>query len=292
MKKLIENLLKEGTVIADGSWGTQLQELGLPVGECPDIWNITKPQLVEKVAKSYVEAGSKIILTNTFRSNKIALNDFGYGDKVKEINKAGVEISKRASEGKAFVFASVGPTGKMIMMGEATEEEMFEAFKEQIQTISEAGADGIIIETMSDLNEAKIALKAAKETALPVVVSMAFDSGKDKGFTMMGNSPEQTAKELTEAGADVIGANCGQGIEGFINICKKLKTSTNLPVWIKPNAGLPEFDGSKTVYKTSPVEFVKYIPDLLNSGADFIGGCCGTNPEFIKAVIRKINTGK
>jgi methionine synthase I (cobalamin-dependent) len=292
MKKLIGDLLKEGTVITDGSWGTQLQELGLPVGECPDIWNITKPQMVERVAKSYVEAGSKIILTNTFRSSKIALNDFGYGDKVKEINKAGVEISKRASEGKAFVFASVGPTGKMIMMGEVTEEEMFEAFKEQIQTISEAGADGIIIETMSDLNEAKIALKAAKETALPVVVSMAFDSGKDKGFTMMGNSPEQTAKELTEAGADVIGANCGQGIEGFINICKKLKTSTNLPVWIKPNAGLPEFDGSKAVYKTSPVEFVKYVPDLLNSGADFIGGCCGTNPEFIKAVIRKINTGK
>jgi 5-methyltetrahydrofolate--homocysteine methyltransferase len=288
MKKLITDLLKKGTVITDGSWGTQLQELGLSIGDCPDVWNISNPHLVEKVAKSYVEAGSNIILTNTFRSNKIALNDYELGDKVNEINKAGVEISKKAVSGKAYVFASVGPTGKMLMTGEVTEEEMYDAFKEQVNAIKEAGADGIVIETMSDLNEAKIALKAAHESNLPVVVSMVFDSGKDKEFTFMGNSPEQAAKELTEAGADIVGANCGQGIEGFFNISRRLKSSTDLPIWIKPNAGMPEFDGNKAVYKTTPEEFCKFIPDILNSGAAFIGGCCGTNPEFIKSITEKI----
>ncbi|RPI72976.1 MAG: hypothetical protein EHM47_07040, partial [Ignavibacteriales bacterium] len=245
MKKIIEDLLKKGTVITDGSWGTQLQAFGLPVGDCPDIWNITNPHLVEKVAKSYVDAGSKIILTNTFRSNRIALADFGFEDKVKEINHNGVEISKKMADGNSYVFASVGPSGKMLMTGEVTEKDLYDAFNEQVQAMKEAGADGIIIETMSDLTEALIALNAAKETGLPVVVSMVYDCGKDKGFTFMGNSPEQAAKELTEAGADVIGANCGQGIEGFINICRRIKASTILPVWIKPNAGLPEFDGTK-----------------------------------------------
>jgi 5-methyltetrahydrofolate--homocysteine methyltransferase len=284
MKKLIEDLLKEGITVTDGSWGTQLQELGLPVGDCPDIWNLTNPDFVEKVAKSYVDAGSKIILTNTFRSNKIALNDFGFADKVKEINKAGVEISKKAADGKAYVFASVGPSGKMMMTGEVSEDEMFEAFKEQAMVLAAAGADAIIIETMSDLAEAKIALKAVKETGLTVVISMVFDTGKNKEFTFMGNSPEQVAKDLTDAGADVIGANCGQGIEGFLNICKRLKAATKLPIWIKPNAGLPVFNGTKAVYETTPLDFVKYVPEILNAGADFIGGCCGTNPEFIKAV--------
>jgi methionine synthase I (cobalamin-dependent) len=288
MKKLIEDLVKDGTIIRVGSWGTQLQELGLPVGDCPDIWNLTNPDLVEKVAKSYVDAGSKIILTNTFRSNKIALNDFGFADKAKEINKAGVEISKKAANGKAFVFASAGPSGKMLMTGEVSEDEIYDAFKEQSEAIADAGADGIIIETMSDLAEAQIALKAAKETGLPVVVSMVFDSGKDKEFTFMGNSPEQVSAELKEAGTDVIGANCGQGIEGFLNICKRLKASSELPIWIKPNAGMSEFNGTKAVYKTTPEDFTKYVPEILNAGADFIGGCCGTSPEFIKAISQKI----
>jgi 5-methyltetrahydrofolate--homocysteine methyltransferase len=129
---------------------------------------------------------------------------------------------------------------------------------------------------------------AAKETGLPVIVSMAFDSGKDKEFTFMGHTPETAAKELTDAGADVIGANCGQGIEGFVNLCKRLKASTNLPIWIKPNAGLPELQNNKAAYSTTPGDFGEYIPDLLESGADFIGGCCGTSPAFIKEISRII----
>lgn len=288
MKKIIEELLKSGTVLTDGSWGTQLQEKGLGLNECPDSWNLTHPEKVEAVARSYVEAGSRIILTNTFRSNRIALEGFGLEDKVREINIAGVEISKRAAGNKVYVFASVGPSGKMLMTGDITEELLYEVFKEQADAIKEAGADGIVIETMSDLAEAKIALSAAKETGLPVIVSMAFDSGKNKEFTFMGHSPEEAAEELTRVGADVIGANCGQGIEGFTNICKRLKASTNLPIWIKPNAGLPELQNDKAVYSTSAEEFAEYIPELLDSGADFIGGCCGTNPGFIKEISKII----
>lgn len=290
MNKFIEELLKSGPVITDGSWGTQLQEKGLGLNSCPDSWNLTHPEQVAEVARSYVDAGSKIILTNTFRSNRIALEGFGLSDKVKELNKAGVEISRRAAGDKAYVFASVGPSGKMLLSGDVTEEDMYRAFKEQVEAIKDAGADGLVIETMSDLAEAKIALTAARETGLPVIVSMAFDSGKNKDFTFMGHSPEIAAKELTDAGADVIGANCGQGIEGFVNICKRLKASTNLPLWIKPNAGLPELLGNKASYNTSPEDFGEYIPDLLESGADFIGGCCGTNPSFIKEISRIIRS--
>lgn len=289
MKKIIEELLKAGTVITDGSWGTQLQEKGLGLNECPDSWNITHPDKVEEVARSYVEAGSRVILTNTFRSNRIALEGFGLEEKVKEINSAGVAISKKAAGDKAFVFASIGPSGKMLMTGDVTEEHLYEVFKEQADAIKDAGADGIVIETMSDLEEAKTALRAVRETGLPVVVSMVFDSGKSKEYTMMGQSPEEAAKVLASEGADVIGANCGQGIEGFTNICKRLKASTNLPLWIKPNAGLPEFIENKAVYLTSADEFVEYIPELLDSGADFIGGCCGTNPGFIKEISKTIN---
>ncbi len=288
MKKIIEELLRLGTVITDGSWGTQLQERGLGLNECPDSWNLIHPDKVEEVARLYVEAGSRVILTNTFRSNRIALEAFGLDGKVSEINRAGVEISKKAAGEKAYVFASIGPSGKILMTGDVTEEELYEVFKEQADVIKDAGADGIVIETMSDLEEAKTALKAAKETGLPVVVSMVFDSGKNKEFTMMGQSPEDTARELTNEGADVIGANCGQGIEGFTNICKRLKVSTNLPLWIKPNAGLPELLDDKTIYETTAKEFAEYVPELLDSGADFIGGCCGTNPGFIKEISKTI----
>jgi 5-methyltetrahydrofolate--homocysteine methyltransferase len=288
MNKIIEELIASGTVITDGSWGTQLQERGLGLNECPDSWNLTNPDKVEEVARSYVEAGSRVILTNTFRSNRIALEGFGLSDKVAEINRAGVKISKKAADNKARVFASIGPSGKMLMTGDITVEQLYEVFREQADALKEAGADGIVIETMSDLGEAKEALKAAKETGLPVVVSMVFDSGKNKEFTMMGNSPEEIAQVLTDEGADVIGANCGQGIEGFINICKRLKVSTSLPIWIKPNAGLPELIEGKAVYQTSAPEFAEYIPELLDSGADFVGGCCGTNPGFIKEISKTI----
>jgi len=288
MHDLIKSLLNERPVIIDGAWGTELQKQGLKPGESPEALNLERPEIVEAVAASYVAAGSQIVITNTFGGTHFTLASHGLAERVAEVNRIGAEISKRAAGDQALVFASVGPTGKMLMMGDVTEKELFEAFSEQAQALLSGGADGLVIETMSDLEEAKIALKACKVTGLPVVASMVYDAGADFDRTMMGTTVEQATTELTDAGADVIGSNCGQGIEGFLNLCAKMKSHTHLPIWIKGNAGLPEMVEGKAVYKTTPAEFSAFGQPLLDAGADFIGGCCGTSPDFIRALRRSI----
>lgn len=293
MHPTLQPLLRHLPVITDGAWGTQLQVLGLPPGACADVWNLERQGAVAQVARAYVQAGSQVILSNTFRANRIALADYGLAEKTVLINRAGAEISKRAAEGKALVFASMGPSGKMLLSGEVSEEQLAEAFAEQARALTEGGADGIVIETMSDLTEAKIALAAAKSTGLPVAVCMVFDSGPAKDRTMMGVAPEQAAEELSAAGADIIGANCGQGIEGFIPICERLRRATSLPIWIKPNAGMPELQEGRVVYRTTARQFAARVPALAAAGASFIGGCCGTTPEFIRemaAIYPETNT--
>lgn len=271
-------------LLTDGAWGTRLQELGLGLDELPDSWNLSHPERVEEVARAYVNAGSQVILTNTFRANRIVVGERDAAAGVSEINRAGVEISRRAASGKARVFASIGPSGKLLMMGDVDEEQLRAAFSEQAEALAEAKADAIVIETMSDVAEAKLAVAAAKATGLLVVGCMVFDSGKNKDRTMMGVTPEQAAEEMAAAGADVIGANCGNGIEGYLPVCERLHAATRLPIWIKPNAGLPEMVGGKVIYRSTPDEFASHVPALLKAGATYIGGCCGTDPEFIKAV--------
>jgi methionine synthase I (cobalamin-dependent) len=283
MHPTLEKIMRKGAVLTDGAWGTQLQMRGLASGDCPDIWNLTQSARVAEVAASYVQAGSQIILTNTFGANRIRLAGFNLQDQTAAINKAGVEISSKAAGGWALVFASIGPSGKMLMMGDVTEAELRSAFEEQAQALASGGADGLVVETMSDLAEARIAVAAAKTTGLPVVACMVFDSGKNKYRTMMGSTPEQVAQELDSAGADVIGANCGQGIESFLQVCQRLHASASKPIWIKANAGLPVIVDGKTVYKTTASDFAGYVPGLRQAGAAFIGGCCGTSPEFIAA---------
>jgi 5-methyltetrahydrofolate--homocysteine methyltransferase len=284
MHDTIVKLLNERPVIIDGAWGTELQKQGLKPGESPEALNLNRPEIVEAVAASYVEAGSQIIITNTFGGTRFTLERHGLADQVAEVNRAGAAISKRAAGDKALVFASVGPSGKMLMMGDVTEEELFDAFSEQAQALAAGEADGLVIETMSDLEEAKIALSACKATGLPVVASMVYDAGANFDRTMMGTTVEQATTELTEAGADVIGSNCGQGIEGFVKLCANMKANTDRPIWIKGNAGLPEMVAGKAIYKTTPEEFTSFAQPLLDAGADFIGGCCGTSPDFIRAL--------
>ena len=289
MHPLIESLIKRGPVVTDGSWGTQMQARGLKSGMCPDSWNLDHPQQVKEVAQQYVDAGSQIILTNTFGGNRIALDKYNLGDKTTDINIAGVRISKEAAGDRAYVFASIGPSGKLLITKETTEEELRDAFEEQANAQARAGADGIIVETMIDIVEARIAALAAKQTGLPVIVSMVFDSGEDKDRTMMGNTPEECINEITACGVDGVGANCGQGIDAFLPICTRMRQTTDLPVWIKPNAGLPEFIDNKTVFRTTAQEFVHYIPDLIRAGTNFIGGCCGTDHTFVQAIRETIS---
>ncbi len=287
---LIEALIAEGPVLLDGAWGTELQSRGLEAGDLPDFWNLQHPDRVESVARAYVEAGSQVILTNTFRANRIALGRHPEVDRVAEVNRAGVEISRRAAEGRARVFASMGPCGKLLLMGEVDTAELREAFVEQAQALASGGADAIVIETMSELAEAELAIEAARSTGLPVVACMAFDSGKQNERTMMGVTAPQAARALSDAGADVVGANCGAGIEDYIAICASLASATEQPIWIKPNAGLPELEGSEVVYRTSPEAFARDVRKLVEAGAKFVGGCCGTSPRFIEAVRRELGT--
>ncbi len=285
---LIRELLAEGTVLTDGAWGTELQKRGLAAGETPDFLNLHHPDRVEAVARAYVDAGSRVVLTNTFRANRIAVAQHPEVDRIAELNRAGVEISRRAADGRARVFASMGPSGKLLVMGKVTEAELCEAFEEQARAQAEAGADAIVVETMADLTEARIAIEAAKATGLPVVACMVFDSGKKRDRTMMGVTPKQAAEELTRYGADVVGANCGTGVEDFVAICASMASATRLPVWVKANAGLPTLEQGEVVYPINPRQFAAYLPALLEAGAKFVGGCCGTSPDYIAALREKL----
>ena len=284
--------MASGPVVTDGAWGTELQARGLQSGDFPDAWNLTHPEKVIEVARSYVNAGSRVILTNTFGANRLRMHDQADLSLLVQINRRGVEISREAAahapQGRVDVFASLGPTGKLLMTGETTEEELRAVFIEQAQALAAGGADAIVIETMGDPAEAVIAVQAAKTTGLPVVGCMVFDSGKNLDRTMMGTTPEQAARQLSEAGADVIGANCGQGIAGFVAICRRLRAATDRPIWIKANAGLPRMEGGRAVYETTPAEFAVKAREILQAGAQFIGGCCGTNPAFLTELARAL----
>lgn len=292
MSDVIASLLDARPVISDGAWGTQLQARGLPIGGCPDEWNLTHPDLVEEVARAYVAAGSRVILTNTFGASSIALARHGLQGRAAEINRIGAEISGRAAGDSARVFASIGPTGKMLAMGEIAPEDVRAAFAEQAHALAVGGADGIVVESMIDLEEASLGVAAACETGLPVVACMVFSAGPSYDRTIMGVTPERAAESLAEAGASVIGSNCGVGAAEMLNTCRRIRAAAEalgLPVWMKPNAGLPVLVDGNAVYQTSPEEFARHAAALVGAGADFVGGCCGTSPEFIRALVQALN---
>jgi len=287
MNKTIQELLKNKPVILDGAWGTQMQSKGLPDGACPDEWNLSSPEKVEEVAREYVEAGSQIIITNTFSATRICLEQSNLAEKVREINIAGVQISKRAAGADALVFASLGPTGKSLFMGEVSSDLISQSFREQADALASGGADGLVVETMMELKEAELAVQAAKDTGLPVVACMTFCRGKNKDHTMMGVSVEQAVDSFVNLGVDVVGSNCGQGLEGMSKTCGVLKEQTDLPIWIKSNAGIPRYEDDETVYDTTAEQFAELAGSVIDAGVDFIGGCCGTSPAYIRLISQR-----
>lgn len=280
-------LLKtQGVLVSDGAWGTQLAARGLPAGTVPETWNAENPRAVEAVARAYVEAGSNIILTNTFGGSRLKLAKAGLGDRTADLNRLGAEISCRAAGGRALVFASIGPTGEfMAPLGTLSRQAFIDAFAEQAAACVAGGADGLCVETMSALEEADAALAAARQAAdVPVVVSMTFSRGP-KGFaTMMGVRPEQAAVALDRAGADIVGSNCGNGIAGMIEVARLLRGATNRPVWIKPNAGMPQLVAGQTVFPETPQQMADQVAALIQAGANIVGGCCGTTPDHLWAI--------
>ena len=283
-----KNRLEEKKVlVADGGWGTELMKRGLKLGEVPEAWNIDHREDVLTVALSYVMAGAEILLTNTFGASPLKLTKVGLEHRAGEINRLGAEISREAAGNRALVFGSIGPTGEfMPPLGNATEMKWVNCFAAQAKSLATGGVDGIVIETMMDLAEARAALRATREyTSLPAVVCMTFDKGRRGYASMMGVRPEQAAAELERGGADIVGANCGAGIDQMIEVIRLMRPATTLPIWCKPNAGLPELIDGNTVYRETPEKMASQLRALVEAGASIIGGCCGSTPVHIRALV-------
>ncbi|HEY3369795.1 MAG TPA: homocysteine S-methyltransferase family protein [Prolixibacteraceae bacterium] len=284
MNKIIQEINKGKVLVSDGAWGTFLQQKGLEPGECPEAWNLSRAADVFDIADSYINAGADMIETNSFGANYFKLKNYGLEDQVYEINRAAAEISRKAAGSDRFVLGSVGPTGKMLIMEEVTEAELYDAFKQQSIALEAGGADAIVIETMTDLEEARIAVRAAKEnTRCGVFCTMTFDKILGGEYrTMMGISPTEMTAVLVEAGADVIGANCGNGIADMIGIVKEIRVANaRIPILIHANAGLPHYDEGHTSFPESPDDMASRVKEIAAAGANIIGGCCGTTPDHI-----------
>jgi len=290
--ELLSRLNSGEVLVCDGAMGTMLQSLGYTLGDPPEKWGIEHEGALRKVHSEYIEAGADIILTNTFGGNRVKLEKYGLGSEVEPLNRdlARIAVDEASkAERKVYVAGDVGPTGEfMEPIGTLTESDMIEIFSQQIGALAQGGVDLIFIETMMDPNEAVAAVKAAREVCdLPVFASMSYNVDK-KGFrTMMGTSPEQAVKILIEAGADVVGANCGDVLASMMpRLIRQMKEAGAKLVVVEPNAGAPRIIDGRTVFPQTPDEMARSVPEMIEAGADVIGGCCGTTPEHIRLIAR------
>ena len=287
MSRFLERLGEE-ILILDGAMGTELHNKGLEVGECPEKLNLTQPEVLIEIHRSYVEAGSDIIQTNTFGGTRIKLNEYDLGEQVDKINTQAVKLAQEAREEDTLVAASMGPSGKLIEpMGDFPFQAAYHAFAEQAQILEEAGVDLINIETMTDLQEARAALIAVKETTdLPVICHLTYEDGLK---TMTGTDPITAIEVLDSIGADVIGANCSMGPEGLLEVIQKMNAESSVRLSVEPNAGLPELDeNDQTIFPMQAQEMAAYAPKFVAAGINIIGGCCGSGPKYIKELAAKV----
>ena len=287
---ILDRLAHGEVLISDGATGTYLQDHGLEPGGCPEEFNISHPQVVQGMAHAYFEAGSDMVLTDSFGGSKFMLKKYGHGDRVREFNKLAAQHARSQAPPGHYVVGSVGPTGEFLEpLGEVSEAEMYDAFVEQITALEEGGADNVVIETMTALEEATLAIKAAKEnTKLIVMSTMVFDKGPRGFFTMMGVTPERAVKELRDAGADVVGANCGNGIEVMVELARELRQATDGYLLVHSNAGIPSIKDGQIVYSETPEFMAERFRKLAEIGVNILGGCCGTGPDHIRALAKAL----
>ncbi|NIM04572.1 MAG: methionine synthase [Armatimonadetes bacterium] len=279
--------VKAGFIIGDGGYGATIISHGLASGECEESWNLAHPERIEGFHREFIQAGSELLQANTFGANRVSLARHSLADKVGEMNRAGVEIARRAAAGKdIFVVGSMGPCGELLQpYGDLTEDSALHAFSEQAAALAKAGADGLFVETFTSIEEAEIAVRAAKQTGLPVAASMSFQAS---GATVMGVKPEQAVERLSAAGADIIGANCGIGPAQLFPIMQEIKSCFSGPTLAQPNAGMPQLVEGKTVFPETPETMADFAVRFRDLGINIIGGCCGTRPEHIWAMAEQL----
>lgn len=287
MERLLNRLQSGQVLVGDGAWGTQLMARGLQPGDSPEAINLSDPGTLATIAQLYVDAGADLVTTNTFGGSPLNLARYGLAERTEEISRSAVEALKPVVAGRAYISASVGPTGSMLTpYGDTDPETMSGTFHRQIGALIDGGADVICVETMIDLREAVLAVEAARSLsgAIPIFATMTFDATPRGFFTTMGTTVEQACAGLAEAGADVVGSNCGNGVEKMVEIAREFATHAPVPVIIQSNAGLPEHRDGELVYPESPEFMAEKAAELIALGVKIIGGCCGTTPDHIRAI--------
>ncbi len=287
MEPLLDRLKKGEVLVADGALGTLLMKKELQPGECPESLSLSQPEILKDIAMHYLQAGADIIQTNTFGASPMKLTEYGLEDMTEEINLRAVSLVREIVNNRAYVSGSCGPSGKILKpYGDTEPEALYNGFERQIRSLVSAAIDVVCIETMTDLREAVLAVQAAKAVSarMTVMATMTFDETTKGFYTIMGVSIAEAAAGLQEAGADIIGSNCGNGIENMVRIAREFKEVSSVPVIIQSNAGKPEMKDGQPYYSESPALFAEKAQELMAAGVSIIGGCCGTTGRHIRAI--------
>jgi len=287
MDGIRERLARGDVILGDGAWGTLLMERGAMPGEPPELFTLHRPDVIEAIAALYLDAGAEIVTTNTFGGSPLKLESFALADRTEDINARAVAAVRRAVGDRAYVSASMGPTGRLLRpFGDTEPARMAAAFERQAAALAGAGVDLFCVETMTDLNEATLAVAAIRAVApgVPILATMTSEKTRRGFFTIMGVSIPAAARGLQAAGADIVGSNCGFGIDTMIDIAREFKQHAGVPIAIQANAGLPITRNGATVYPETPDDAAAKAPELLAAGVQLVGGCCGTTPAHIRAL--------
>jgi 5-methyltetrahydrofolate--homocysteine methyltransferase len=295
--EVVERVRAGDLLVFDGGYGTALFAAGLANGACPELWNDTHADVVRDIHAGYFAAGSDLVETNTFGGSRLKLNEYAIGDRTRELNERGARLARAVCPSGRYVAGSIGPTSRLPVeyepLGDTSEEQYVETFREQAEALAEGGVDLFAVETMMFPQEALAAIRACKAaTDLPVMATMFFQYEElhDRDRTMWGESPAEVARGLLAAGADVVGMNCGRGPDRAITIIREMRAVTDAPLIAYPNAGLPITKGDETTYELGPEAMAKDYPALLDAGCNIVGGCCGSGPDHIRLIAEVVRS--